>query len=534
MKFYFPFLLLLLGLFGCASEPEENLNFLEDTSISVKSKVEKLLESDLLKRKKFSAEEITFLRNFYESVNYAPQMVKTDSTFSTRGELLLKLSKESLAFGIPTYTMKHSEGQDVHPLELEMMAMVNLSRMMSISKRGFFDYQTQQCKPILLAEKNAFKELMRAKGGTAKAKIILAQGPMSDTNYRDFANGIHHFYHTHLLDTIDFTAKEMKEFKKDSKPFAIKNLRSKGYLSTKSYSDNQFEKALLTFKLDNGLDSNFTIDAHTLQALSESNFHRLTRAAIGLDKLRQRPKRGPKFVWINLPAYQLYFYANDSLKAIHKLVVGKQSTPTPELVSEIRRMIVYPYWKVPASIIKKEIMPSVYKNPSYLARHRYKLCKFDDTARINPNTINWSLKPRGFSVIQMPGIGNSLGIIKFEFLNNNSVYVHDTPQKGFFNHAVRSFSHGCMRCQDPIELGKWMIKYDQKDRKKAMPPDTLDSLVRIGHHISIALKEKIPIYIEYQTVTTHDSKLVFHLDIYFREEKIIKILRKNQPKNSTK
>jgi murein L,D-transpeptidase YcbB/YkuD len=134
----------------------------------------------------------------------------------------------------------------------------------------------------------------------------------------------------------------------------------------------------------------------------------------------------------------------------------------------------------------------------------------------------------------MPGIGNSLGIIKFEFLNSSSVYVHDTPQKGFFNHAVRSFSHGCMRCQDPIELGKWMIKYDQKDRKKAMPPDTLDSLVRIGHHISIALKEKIPIYIEYQTVTTHDSKLVFHLDIYFREEKIIQILRKNQPKNSTK
>lgn len=79
-----------------------------------------------------------------------------------------------------------------------------------------------------------------------------------------------------------------------------------------------------------------------------------------------------------------------------------------------------------------------------------------------------------------------------------------------------------------------MIKYDQEGRKKAMPPDTLDSLIRIGKHTSIALKEKIPIYIEYQTVTTFASKLVFHLDIYFREEEIIKILRKNQLKNNSK
>jgi murein L,D-transpeptidase YcbB/YkuD len=461
-------------------------------------------------------------------------MAKTDSTFSVKGNLLIKLAKESLSFGIPSFTLKQNQGKETHPLEIEMLTMINLSRILYQTKNGFFDYTLHQQLPFKMADKKSFSDLMNAKGEPAKAEIILAQGAMSDSNYRDLANGIYQFFTTHLIDSMDFTPKEMKEFKNDAKPFAIENLRAKGYLSSKTYSEPAYEKAIFDFKVDNGLDSNTTIDAHTLEALSESNFHRLTRAAIGLDKLRQRPKRGPKFVWINIPTYQLFFYANDSLKAIHKLVVGKQSNPTPELVSEIRRMIIFPYWKVPASIIKKEIMPEVYKNPSYLARHRYKLCKFDDTARINPNTINWSNKPRGFSIIQMPGRGNSLGIIKFEFLNNSSVYVHDTPQKGFFNRAVRSFSHGCMRCQDPVELGKWMIKYDQEGRKKAMPPDTLDSLIRIGKHTSIALKEKIPIYIEYQTVTTFASKLVFHLDIYFREEEIIKILRKNQLKNNSK
>jgi murein L,D-transpeptidase YcbB/YkuD len=91
-----------------------------------------------------------------------------------------------------------------------------------------------------------------------------------------------------------------------------------------------------------------------------------------------------------------------------------------------------------------------------------------------------------------------------------------------------------MRCQNPVELGKLMLEYDQEGRrKKSMPPDTLDSLVRIGNHKAIALKTRIPIYVEYQTVTTHEKRLTFHLDIYFREEEMIKILSK-KPKQIKK
>ena len=107
-------------------------------------------------------------------------------------------------------------------------------------------------------------------------------------------------------------------------------------------------------------------------------------------------------------------------------------------------------------------MPDVYKNPGYLAKHHYKLCRYNDTTRINPSSIDWSKRPSGFNVIQMPGVWNSLGIIKFEFLSNHSVYVHDTPQKALFNRKIRSFSHGCMRCQNPVELGKLMLEYDQE------------------------------------------------------------------------
>ena len=532
MRFPFLLLLLLSLVVSCTREPEQNFDFLADKDLSISTKIERYLGSDSLLRTRFSEEEITLLRAYYEQVNYEPTVASTDSTLLKNGKILTALINESLAFGVPQ-ELCIPLNDSLHSVEIELRSIVNLSRILSAVKHGFFDFTTSQKKPLQTISISLLKQFLSIKKKEKRDEFIINQGPINDTIYSQLAEGIYHFVETHPIDTISFSIKKDKQIKENPKKFAISSLRSKGYMD-ETYSPESYQQALLEFKTDNGLDSTYELNDYTLEALAESNKHRLTRAAISLDKVRQHAPYGPRYVRINIPEYQLYFYANDSLKAIHRIVVGKRDTQTPELVSEIRTIIIYPYWKVPASIIKKEIMPDVYKNPGYLAKHHYKLCRYDDTTRINPSTINWSKRPSGFNVIQMPGVWNSLGVIKFEFLSNHSVYVHDTPQKALFSRKIRSFSHGCMRCQNPVELGKLMLEYDQEGRrKKSMPPDTLDSLVRIGDHKAIALKTRIPIYVEYQTVTTHEKRLAFHLDIYFREEEMIKILSK-KPKQIKK
>lgn len=495
----------------------------------MEDKMERFINSNQLLKTRYSQAEIELLSELYAARDFEPLMVISDSTFSKYGNQLQAISFLGQGFGTPSHYILKSD-DSLHPIEKELNAVINLSRYMGISKSGFYNYQEQKPKDLILPSTSKLQQFFSIKNAKKQEQFIINCGPVSDTNYRYFAEGLLAFAKTHPIDTVSYDSKALKAVANEKKSFSIKQLRAKGYMGMQ-YSAKLFEQSLLSFKSDNGLDSTVEINDYTLEALGESNRHRLDRAAISLDKLRQKTNYGSKYVRINIPEYNLYFYANDSLKAIHRVVVGKRTTPTPTLTSEIRTLIIYPYWRVPSSIIKKEIMPDVYRNPAYLDKHHYKLCRYNDTARINPSSINWSARPGGFNVIQMPGRWNSLGIIKFEFLSSESVYVHDTPQKGFFNRHVRSFSHGCMRCQNPIELGKLMLQYDQEGRRRnSMRPDTLDSLVRIGKHTALGLKTRIPIFVEYQTVTTHNRKITFHIDIYFKEEEILANIAKQQTK----
>lgn len=525
MKFSIYLFSISLLFCACEQAPEKNLNFLKDENLSISEKLETYLASDGLMKRIYNKDEVSFLKSLYNELDNGPIIAASDSTYTREGKQLKEMAMSPLAYGVPNELCLEIL-DSLHPIENELRCMINISRILTVQKEGFFNFETKTKKSIGRADISLFKRLLSSKSKAKKSALVLRQGPVRDTVYSKLSSKIYEYSQKYLLDTANIKVKKNQEIKANPKRFAIQSLRAKGYMDQNVYSQSEYESSLLSFKIDNGLDSTTELNDYTIEALAESNTHRLTRAAISLDKVRQHKPYGDRYVRINIPEYNLYFFANDSLKAVHRVVVGKRDTQTPELTSEIRTIIVYPYWKVPASIIKKEIMPDVYRNPGYLGRHHYKLCKFDDTSRIDPSKINWKNRPGGFSVIQMPGPWNSLGVIKFEFLSNHSVYVHDTPQKGFFNRKVRSFSHGCMRCQYPVELGKLMLLYDQKGRRrKSMPMDTLDSLVRIGEHKAIALKTRIPIFVEYQTVTTYNDHLIFHLDIYFREEELIKILK---------
>ena len=514
--------LCLLGLFSCGRTPETKKKFLEDPNLSLSQKLELYLESDTLLNKCFTQSEIKVLREFYKHNHFNAVIFQRDSTATSQGKTVLQLVNHALAFGVPSEFIGTLNSR-MHPVEKELFTIINLSRLISVRKHGFTD-SIRAITKIDLSDVYADLNLLSKGSYDQSRRRLLSIGPVQDTLFDQLSKNIYDYATRYKLDTIDYDIKNFKTAP-ERNSLVAKSLFAKGYLKDSMPREALQTAALFAFKRHNGLDSSAEVTDYTVEALCESNKTKLTRAAISLESVRKHKYNNKKFVVINLPEYHLYFYANDSLKAKHRIVIGKRSNETPELESEIRSIVLFPYWRVPASIVKKEIMPEVRKNKNYLARHHYTLRGYKDTAALDVNKIN--LKSNGYSIVQSPGRWNSLGVIKFEFNNAHSVYVHDTPQKGLFNRSVRSFSHGCMRCEFPVDLGQKIINYDQKEGKiRKTKPHDLDSLLKLEEHRVISLNDKIPISVVYRTVTLQQVNLVFHIDIYHRDAQFIKQLKK--------
>lgn len=171
-------------------------------------------------------------------------------------------------------------------------------------------------------------------------------------------------------------------------------------------------------------------------------------------------KSNDKVVLLNIPSANLFVYSKGEEILESRVVVGKPSTPTPRLSSKITEVIMYPYWNVPNKIATKELLPSIKRNIGFLTENNFQV--LNKQGRImDPYKINWStLGPSYFPYLirQSTGCDNSLGIVKLNFYNPFTVYLHDTPGKGLFFLNKRYFSHGCMRVEKAIELAKLIAK----------------------------------------------------------------------------
>ena len=162
---------------------------------------------------------------------------------------------------------------------------------------------------------------------------------------------------------------------------------------------------------------------------------------------------------VNIPSATLLVYEKGNITLESKIIAGKRSTPTPTLTSKANEVILYPYWMVPQSIAIKELLPIIKRNPSFLDANGYQV--INEKGRIiNPHAINWrALGPGHFPyrIRQSTGCDNALGLIKLNFYNPYSVYLHDTPGKTLFNSTSRYFSHGCMRVEKAMELAHLLL-----------------------------------------------------------------------------
>ena len=200
------------------------------------------------------------------------------------------------------------------------------------------------------------------------------------------------------------------------------------------------------------------------------------------------------------------------------MVVGAPYHRTPVFSGEMTYIEINPYWNVPPSIARKELLPKIKADPGYLAANDFELLSdWSDSARVlDPHSIDWSaVTPERFTykLRQGPGAGNALGHIKFMFPNQFNIYLHDTPARGLFARDVRDFSHGCIRVQDPEAFGSFVL-----DRQPGWSLDAINAAIATGKRQIVTLDAPLPVHIAYLTAWVNkDGTVHFRRDVYGRD-----------------
>ena len=285
--------------------------------------------------------------------------------------------------------------------------------------------------------------------------------------------------------------------------------------------------AIKKYQLLKKLAPDGMVSATLIKALNNSDLEKFKRIAITLDRFKQLPATMPaNYIWVNLPAYKLEVWENDSIIMESKIICGKAATPTPFLTSAISDLVIFPTWTVPQSIITKEILPGLKKSTGYLAKKGLNLIN-NKGEEIDPATVIWSKYSKGipYKIQQGSGDNNALGVIKFNFTNPYSVYLHDTNQRYLFKNGARALSHGCVRVQEWEKLAYFIIRNDSMrmnitDSIK-YNVDTIKTWIKNKERHRINVKFPFPLFIRYFGCEGKKGAIKFYDDIY-GEDKIMR------------
>ncbi|TRX60516.1 L,D-transpeptidase family protein [Fulvivirga sp. M361] len=220
------------------------------------------------------------------------------------------------------------------------------------------------------------------------------------------------------------------------------------------------------FQQRHGLEVDGRIGRSTLNALNISVSDKIKMIELNLERLRWLPKNyGREYLLVNIPEYKLRAYQKSKLSLVMGVIVGKEYTSTPVFCDTLRYLVFSPTWTVPHSIKSEEMLPRLQRDSSYYSGKNYKFYKgWHTDQEIEPSLVDWSqysIDHFPFNVVQQPGPGNALGLVKFIMPNNHSIYLHDTPTDHLFERTERALSHGCIRLEEPALLAQYLLR-DQK------------------------------------------------------------------------
>ncbi|GAB4132467.1 MAG: L,D-transpeptidase family protein [Bacteroidia bacterium] len=297
------------------------------------------------------------------------------------------------------------------------------------------------------------------------------------------------------------------------------------YDTTWTQSDSvKLAKAIKSYQKKHYLEQDGRIGKFTYQSLKLTIEGLIRQMAINLERWRLEPPLYEKrHMLVNLPAFNMRVYEEDTLVMESRIVCGAFKTQTPLLDSKINQMILYPYWNVPYSIAWKEILPHVKRDTGYLRRNRYEVLDRNNNL-VDPKTVKWKKYGKGnlpYKFRQMTGDENALGVLKFNFNNKYGVYMHDTNSKSYFKRETRSYSHGCMRLEKYQDLAYFLLREDTIK----IPYDTFDVWMGSGVQRTIYVRKPLPIHVRYFTCDVDSGDAVrMYTDIYGKDEKLIQVI----------
>ncbi len=289
--------------------------------------------------------------------------------------------------------------------------------------------------------------------------------------------------------------------------------------------------AVKNFQRRHGRAPNGRIDAQTLGDLNVPLSRRVQQMQLTLERWRWLPEsyRNSPIV-ANIPEFRLRAYDKDfNVGVTMNVVVGKAySHSTPVFNDTMAYVVLRPYWEVPPSIIRAELIPHLVKDPDYLTKKEFEIVdssrKVVSTGTVTAEVLN-QLRAGKLFVRQMPGPKNSLGLAKFVFPNSYNVYMHDTPATEFFAQSRRDFSHGCIRLEKPADLAAWVLRDNP-----GWTPERIRAAMNGSAPQQVNLAHPIPVLIVYATVIVLEDGLVhFYDDIYKHDAALQQVLAKGYP-----
>ena len=284
--------------------------------------------------------------------------------------------------------------------------------------------------------------------------------------------------------------------------------------------------AVKRFQTRHGLEPDGRLGKGTLAQLNTPLSSRVRQLELALERWRRLPydPSRPAIV-LNLPEFRLRAFDTGHQPALEmKIVIGKaRGLQTPLLSSELDSVLFRPYWNVPFSIQRKELVPQIKRDPSYISKNDFELVTPKGIVVAQDavsDTLLVQLRSGKLHLRQRRGPKNSLGLIKFVFPNEDDVYMHDTPAKSLFSRARRDFSHGCIRLERAEDLAEWVFSGET-----GWPRDRIDAAMQATDSTSVKLKHPIPVRTIYVTaVVAENGEVHFFDDIYGKDAALEKEL----------
>ncbi len=319
-------------------------------------------------------------------------------------------------------------------------------------------------------------------------------------------------------------------------PLVIQRLAALGDLPQDTAVTERYEghivRGVMDFQLRHGLAPDGVIGPRTFAHLGVSPAARARQIELSMERLRWTPfLHAPRMIAVNIPehvleAYDVLHGGDIDVQTTMKVIIGSSlDTRTPLFDGQLRLIEFSPYWNVPLSIARSEVVPKVLRDPGYFARQGFEFVSADGQVITTLSMDDLEAARQGrMRIRQRPGPKNALGDIKFIFPNKDSIFLHHTPTTHLFERERRDLSHGCIRIEDPVGLAKFVLRYDP-----IWGEERIREAMGSGVSTTLRLREPVQVVLAYNTVRVRDGQVHFFTDIYGQDRLLDQALRRSAP-----